>query len=126
MLKSFTMGFWVIIEDFYNSIWFWYLFDSSPMSMILLVRNNLKYGKAFWPWGVFLTGPVTLINGKWSFGLRKIRSRGTRFTEGAFLHKFLVVLLLQGWFLLSFPITSTLLSVLYKENGNKSSCEHSQ
>ena len=58
-ISSFTMGLHVLLEDCCKCTWFPYLFDSSTMSsMILSVKNNLKYDKVSWPWGVFLTGPV--------------------------------------------------------------------
>ena len=55
-ISSFAMAFHVFFKNFCNSIRFRYLFDSSTMSlMVLLVRNNLKSGKVFWPWDVFRT-----------------------------------------------------------------------
>ena len=84
------MEFHVFFEDFCNSIWFRYLFDSSTMSsMILLVRNNLKYDKVLWPWGVFLAGAVTSLNGKCSLRLWNILSRGTQLTKELFYANFL-------------------------------------
>ena len=104
-ISSFTMGLHVLLEGSCNCTWFRYLFDSSTMSsMILSVKNNLKYDKVSWPWGVFSTGPVISLNGKSSIGLwNALSRRGSHLTERALLvlQEFCVALLLQGWFLSS-------------------------